>query len=315
MKTSATSRWLTNSIKRFSTAGLRIWDSQIPKCSSNLWQSFLHSNFFLAARQDKLSWRGAHVSQCCRGHLQRIYDRGFRDCSTMARIPTRPISKLGQRGGHRQYWAELYPDPRIGSHYTNLCTPNIYRAGENPSGSKKADGTQLFWCCWPDEAVHSLGASHSGCTNAGWSGAQKTGGKGLQAAGIQCVETRNKAGILNERVSRVLEFIVGNAGKDEGVDDTWNGWRVSMANLGPGVLVSGLYDNELYNITSNADSSWRAQLVVEMGPQISYSYWYYDGSSTAFFYRIAHCPIISKLGFLTCLYLKVCPAMRAKVAL
>lgn len=46
---------------------------------------------------------------------------------------------------------------------------------------------------------------------------------GLQAAGMQCVETRNKAGILNERVSRVLEFIVGNAGKDEGVDEAWSG--------------------------------------------------------------------------------------------
>lgn len=44
---------------------------------------------------------------------------------------------------------------------------------------------------------------------------------GLQAAGLTVSETRVPAGILNERVSKVLEFIVGRAGKDEGVDDAW----------------------------------------------------------------------------------------------
>jgi hypothetical protein len=31
-----------------------------------------------------------------------------------------------------------------------------------------------------------------------------------------------RAGILNERVSKVLEFIVGVAGRDEGADEAWS---------------------------------------------------------------------------------------------
>jgi len=45
---------------------------------------------------------------------------------------------------------------------------------------------------------------------------------GLQAAGLPSAEARGKAGILNDRVSKVLEFIVGNAGKDEGADEAWS---------------------------------------------------------------------------------------------
>lgn len=43
---------------------------------------------------------------------------------------------------------------------------------------------------------------------------------GLQAAGIEPVEGPGRAGILNDRVSRVLEFIVGHAGNDESLDDS-----------------------------------------------------------------------------------------------
>lgn len=53
---------------------------------------------------------------------------------------------------------------------------------------------------------------------------------GLQARGITPTETMGRAGILNERVSKVLEFIVGAAGKDEGADEAWStkmGSRVS----------------------------------------------------------------------------------------
>jgi hypothetical protein len=45
---------------------------------------------------------------------------------------------------------------------------------------------------------------------------------GLQAAGLPQEDVRNKAGILNDRVSKVLEFIVGNAAKDEGADEAWD---------------------------------------------------------------------------------------------
>ncbi|KAL3426023.1 DnaJ domain-containing protein [Phlyctema vagabunda] len=45
---------------------------------------------------------------------------------------------------------------------------------------------------------------------------------GLQAAGITPTESMGKAGILNDRVSQVLEFIVGAAGKDEGADEEWS---------------------------------------------------------------------------------------------
>jgi hypothetical protein len=31
-----------------------------------------------------------------------------------------------------------------------------------------------------------------------------------------------RAGILNDRVSRVLEFIVGAAGEDDGADEVWS---------------------------------------------------------------------------------------------
>lgn len=44
---------------------------------------------------------------------------------------------------------------------------------------------------------------------------------GLQAAGLSVMPNEGRAGILNERVSRVLEFIVGAAGTDEGVDEAW----------------------------------------------------------------------------------------------
>lgn len=47
---------------------------------------------------------------------------------------------------------------------------------------------------------------------------------GCQAAGLPIPpEQVRRAGILNDRVSRVLEFIVGKAGTDEGVDDVWDG--------------------------------------------------------------------------------------------
>lgn len=39
-----------------------------------------------------------------------------------------------------------------------------------------------------------------------------------------------KAGILNERVSKVLEFMVGAAGKDEGADEAWSA-RLAGENL------------------------------------------------------------------------------------
>lgn len=45
---------------------------------------------------------------------------------------------------------------------------------------------------------------------------------GLQAAGLPPAETMKRAGILNDRVSQVLEFIVGAAGKDEGADEAWS---------------------------------------------------------------------------------------------
>jgi hypothetical protein len=45
---------------------------------------------------------------------------------------------------------------------------------------------------------------------------------GLQARGITPTETMGSAGILNDRVSKVLEFIVGAAGKDEGADEAWS---------------------------------------------------------------------------------------------
>ena len=39
-----------------------------------------------------------------------------------------------------------------------------------------------------------------------------------------------KAGILNERISKVLEFIVGAAGKDESADEAWS---TNMGKTGP----------------------------------------------------------------------------------
>jgi len=45
---------------------------------------------------------------------------------------------------------------------------------------------------------------------------------GLQAKGITPTEKMRKAGILNDRVSRVLEFIVGAAGEDDGADEAWS---------------------------------------------------------------------------------------------
>lgn len=45
---------------------------------------------------------------------------------------------------------------------------------------------------------------------------------GLQARGITPTEQMGRAGILNDRVSKVLEFIVGSAGKDEGADEAWS---------------------------------------------------------------------------------------------
>ncbi|KAH8817332.1 putative DnaJ like protein subfamily B member 11 [Xylogone sp. PMI_703] len=47
---------------------------------------------------------------------------------------------------------------------------------------------------------------------------------GCQAAGLPIPQEQvRRAGILNDRVSRVLEFIVGRAGTDEGVDECWDG--------------------------------------------------------------------------------------------
>ncbi|KAH0547625.1 hypothetical protein FGG08_000114 [Glutinoglossum americanum] len=45
---------------------------------------------------------------------------------------------------------------------------------------------------------------------------------GLQAAGLPEPEASRRAGILNDRVSKVLEFIVGEAGHDEEADEAWN---------------------------------------------------------------------------------------------
>jgi len=45
---------------------------------------------------------------------------------------------------------------------------------------------------------------------------------GLQAAGLPPEPIMGRAGILNDRVSKVLEFIVGTAGKDEGADEAWS---------------------------------------------------------------------------------------------
>lgn len=45
---------------------------------------------------------------------------------------------------------------------------------------------------------------------------------GLQARGITPTETMGRAGILNDRISKVLEFIVGAAGKDESADEAWS---------------------------------------------------------------------------------------------
>lgn len=45
---------------------------------------------------------------------------------------------------------------------------------------------------------------------------------GLHAAGITPTESMGKAGILNDRISKVLEFIVGNAGLDKGADEAWS---------------------------------------------------------------------------------------------
>jgi hypothetical protein len=53
---------------------------------------------------------------------------------------------------------------------------------------------------------------------------------GMQAAGLPAPETAARAGILNDRVSKVLEFIVGNAGNDEGADEAWG---ARMGESGP----------------------------------------------------------------------------------
>lgn len=53
---------------------------------------------------------------------------------------------------------------------------------------------------------------------------------GLQAAGVVPTENMRNAGILNERVSKVLEFIVGAAGKDEGADEAWSTKMTGAAN-------------------------------------------------------------------------------------
>ncbi|RDW69697.1 chaperone J-domain-containing protein [Coleophoma cylindrospora] len=53
---------------------------------------------------------------------------------------------------------------------------------------------------------------------------------GLQAAGVAPTGSMRNAGILNERVSKVLEFIVGAAGKDEGADEAWSTKMAGAAN-------------------------------------------------------------------------------------
>lgn len=45
---------------------------------------------------------------------------------------------------------------------------------------------------------------------------------GLQARGITPIPTQRRVGILNDRVSKVLEFIVGAAGNDDGADEAWS---------------------------------------------------------------------------------------------
>ncbi|KAH0565688.1 hypothetical protein GP486_000907 [Trichoglossum hirsutum] len=45
---------------------------------------------------------------------------------------------------------------------------------------------------------------------------------GLQAAGLPQPNALRRAGILNDRVSKFLEFIVGEAGHDEEADEAWN---------------------------------------------------------------------------------------------
>ncbi|KAI9821698.1 MAG: hypothetical protein M1827_002279 [Pycnora praestabilis] len=45
---------------------------------------------------------------------------------------------------------------------------------------------------------------------------------GLQAAGLEPPMVERRAGILNDRVSKVLEFIVGEAGHDEEADEAWD---------------------------------------------------------------------------------------------
>jgi hypothetical protein len=52
---------------------------------------------------------------------------------------------------------------------------------------------------------------------------------GLQARGITPAEQMRRAGILNDRVSRVLEFIVGAAGEDDGADEVWSRNNASTA--------------------------------------------------------------------------------------
>lgn len=46
---------------------------------------------------------------------------------------------------------------------------------------------------------------------------------GLQARGLSGDEVEmGKAGILSERVGKVLQFIVGEAGRDESADEAWS---------------------------------------------------------------------------------------------
>lgn len=54
---------------------------------------------------------------------------------------------------------------------------------------------------------------------------------GLQARGLNSGidDERRRAGILNEKVSKVLEFIVGNAGRDESADEAWSANMGKMA--------------------------------------------------------------------------------------
>lgn len=53
---------------------------------------------------------------------------------------------------------------------------------------------------------------------------------GWNAAGIAEDEEAKKGGILNERVLRVLEFIVGDGANDEEGDDTWSGPHTPTSN-------------------------------------------------------------------------------------